>query len=371
MVVGCVKEIKDYEFRVGLTPDNVHAYVLRGHEVLMESGAGAGSGFTDADYEAVGAKLCADAAEVWEKSQMIVKVKEPLESEYDLMQPGQILFTYLHLVANRPLTEALLRNKVKAVAYEAIYDEQGGLPLLKPMSEIAGRLSVQEGAKCLEKPMGGSGILLGGIPGVPRGHVVILGGGVVGLNACKMAIGLGARVTVFDNNPQRLTLLDDLFGVKIQTLYSQDAAIEKELRSADLVIGAVLIPGAVTPKIIKRSYLKNMKPGSVIVDVAIDQGGCCETSKLTYHDNPTFVVDGIVHYCVGNMAGAVSKTSTIALTNATLKHGLHIADVGLETAVRQNRLLLPGINCYGGNVTCKELAKEFSMEYAHISSVMN
>lgn len=371
MKVGCVKEIKKHEYRVGMTPENVWAYRGRGHQVAIESGAGLGSGFTDAEYAAMGAGILDTPEELWASADMIVKVKEPLAEEYGRMRSGQILYTYLHLAADRPLTEALLGNKVKAVAYETIRDAGGGLPLLKPMSEVAGRLSVQEGAKYLERPMGGLGVLLGGVPGVPRAKVVIIGGGVVGTNACKMAVGLGADVTILDKSLERLTYLDDLFGSRVQTLYSQDATIERELYAADLVIGSVLIPGAAAPKLIKRKYLPGMKTGSVIVDVAVDQGGCCETTRATYHDDPVFVVDGVVHYCVANMPGAVSRTSTIALTNATLAYGLEIADNGLEKAVRRSSGLLPGVNCYDGRLTCKEVAESLGMEYTDVEGLLD
>jgi len=370
MIVGCVKEIKKHEYRVGLTPDNVHAYCAAGHEVLIEAGAGLGSAFADADYAAMGARLVPAAAEVWAACDMIVKVKEPLAEEYPLIREGQILYTYLHLAADRPLTDALLRCGAKAVAYETIREPDGSLPLLKPMSEVAGRLSIQEGAKCLEKPMGGMGLLLGGVPGVPKARVVILGGGVVGTNACKMAIGLGADVSILDNNLNRLTYLDDIFGARIQTLYSTDAAIEKAVCAADLVIGAVLIPGAAAPKLLKKAYLKGMKKGSVIVDVAVDQGGCCETTHPTYHDDPTFVVEGVVHYCVANMPGAVSRTSTIALTNATLRYGLLLASKGVEEAAKADHPLRLGVNCYGGKLTCKEVAETFGVEYTPLSTLI-
>jgi len=370
MKVGCVKEIKKHEYRVGMTPENAHAYATSGHHVAIEAGAGLGSGFSDEEYAAMGAVILASADEVWESSDMIVKVKEPLEEEYPKMRENQTVYTYLHLAADRPLTDALLANRVKAVAYETIRDRSGGLPLLKPMSEVAGRLSIQEGAKYLERPMGGMGLLLGGVPGVPRAKVVILGGGVVGTNACKIAVGMGADVTILDKSLERLTYLDDIFGARIQTLYSQDATITQELHKADLVIGAVLIPGAAAPKLIKRAHLAGMKKGSVIVDVAVDQGGCCETTRATYHDDPIFVVDGVVHYCVANMPGAVSRTSTIALTNATIVYGLAIADMGLEAAAKKFAGLLPGINCYGGKLTCKEVADGFGMSYTDPASLI-
>lgn len=370
MRVGCVKEIKKHEYRVGLTPENVHAYCSNGHQVVIESCAGVGSGYTDDDYRSMDAEILETAAEVWESAEMVIKVKEPLPEEYGKMRKDQIVYTYLHLAADRPLTDALIANEVKAVAYETIRGNNGGLPLLKPMSEVAGRLSIQEGAKCLERPMGGMGMLLGGVPGASKAKVVIIGGGVVGTNACKIAVGMGADVTIIDTSLDRLTYLDDIFGARIQTLYSQDATIEQEVCKADLVIGAVLIPGAAAPKLIKRSYLPNMKNGSVIVDVAVDQGGCCETTHATYHDDPTFIIDGVVHYCVANMPGAVSRTSTIALTNATLPYGLMIANMGLEAAVEKSRSLFPGVNCYGGKLTCKEVADSFGMEFTDLAQLI-
>lgn len=326
MKIGCVKEIKNNEFRVGITPDNVKSYTNAGHVVYIEKGAGEGSCFTDEEYKEAGAVLIDTAKEVWDTCEMMIKVKEPLEEEYKYFHKDLILYTYLHLAADRPLTDAMLKAGVKGVAYETLIERNRSIPLLAPMSQIAGRLSVQEGAKYLEKPFGGKGMLLSGVPGTPKAKVVILGAGNVGTNACKIAVGMGADVTIFDISLERLAYLDDIFGARIQTMYSTDAAIEKAVKDADLVIGCVLIPGKAAPKVMKKAYLKEMQPGSVIVDVAVDQGGCCETTKVTYHDNPTFVVDGVVHYCVGNMPGAVPRTSTIALTNATLKYGLQIAE---------------------------------------------
>lgn len=369
MKIGCVKEIKNNEFRVGMTPENVKSYVNAGHEVFIERGAGAGSGFTDEEYAANGAVLLDTAKKVWDLSEMMIKVKEPLKEEYPLFHKDLILYTYLHLAADRPLTDALLAAGVKGVAYETLVERNRTLPLLAPMSQIAGRLSVQEGAKYLEKPFGGSGVLLSGVPGTPKAKVLILGGGNVGTNACKVAVGMGADVTITDISLDRLAYLDDIFGSRIQTLYSTDAAIEKAAAEADLVIGCVLIPGKAAPKIMKRSYLKHMKPGSVIVDVAVDQGGCCETTRVTYHDDPVFVVDGIVHYCVGNMPGAVPRTSTIALTNATLKYGLEIAGKGLEAACRSNDVIYSGINTYDGKLTCKNVADSFGVACAEITSL--
>jgi len=370
VIVGCVTEIKKHEYRVGMTPDNVKSYVAQGHEVLIQAGAGNGSAFLDEEYITAGAKMVENAKEIWDKSQMIIKVKEPLTEEYQHFHEDLILYTYLHLAADESLTKAMLKSKVKGVAYETLVEKNGGIPLLKPMSEIAGRLSVQEGAKYLEKPFGGRGVLLGGVPGVKKANVVIVGAGVVGTNACKMAVGLGAQVTIMDNNLDRLAYLDDIFGQQIQTLYSTDAAIENALKDADLIIGSVLIPGKKAPKLIKERYLKQMLPGSVIVDVAVDQGGCCETTKVTYHDDPTYVVDGVVHYCVGNMPGSVPRTATIALTNATLRYGLPISNQGLENACAQNPALYSAINTYKGAMTCENVAVGFQMEYVPITELM-
>ena len=369
MKIGCVKEIKNNEFRVGMTPDNVKSYTNAGHIVYIEKGAGEGSSFTDEEYKASGAVLMDTAKEVWDTCEMMIKVKEPLKEEYQYFHKDLILYTYLHLAADRPLTDALLQAGVKGVAYETLMERNGSIPLLAPMSQIAGRLSVQEGAKYLEKPFGGKGMLLSGVPGTPKAKVVILGAGNVGTNACKIAVGMGADVTIFDINLERLAYLDDIFGARIQTMYSTDAAIENAVKDADLVIGCVLIPGKAAPKVMKKEYLKEMKPGSVIVDVSVDQGGCCETTKVTYHDNPTFVVDGIVHYCVGNMPGAVPRTSTIALTNATLKYGLQIAGKGLENACKKNDVIYSGINTYAGKLTCKNVADSFHVEHTEIKEL--
>lgn len=371
MKVGCVKEIKNNEFRVGMTPDNVKAYVGAGHEVYIEKGAGVGSGFMDAEYEEAGAKMIDSAKEVWDTVEMMIKVKEPLPEEYPLFHEGLILYTYLHLAADKPQTDALLAAKVKGVAYETLFDpRQGGLPLLAPMSQIAGRLSIQEGAKYLEKTFGGEGVLLAGVPGTPKANIVILGGGNVGTNACKIAVGMGANVTILDISLPRLAYLDDLFGARIQTLVSTDANIEKAVKEADLVIGSVLIPGKAAPKLFKKKYLKEMKPGAVFVDVAVDQGGCGETTKVTYHDDPIFEVDGVVHYCVGNMPGAVPRTSTIALTNATLSYGLQIAGKGLEQACKDNEVIYSAINTYDGKLTCKNVADSFDCyEYTDVRTV--
>ncbi len=369
MRIGCVKEIKKQEYRVGMTPDNAGSYVNAGHEVYVESGLGVGSGFPDSEYEEAGARIMGTAKEVWDISEMMVKVKEPLPEEYPLFHEGLILYTYLHLAADKPLTEALLESGVKGVAYETLMERDKSLPLLAPMSQIAGRLSVQEGAKYLEKMYGGEGVLLAGVPGTPKADIVIIGGGSVGTNACKIAAGMGANVTIMDVNTQRLQYLDDIFGARIQTLVSNDRNIEKALRNADLVIGCVLIPGKAAPKVIKKKYLQQMKKGAVIVDVAVDQGGCCETTKMTYHNDPIYTVDGVVHYCVGNMPGAVPRTSTIALTNATLRYGLEIAKNGLEEACRENEVIYSAVNTYLGKVTYQNVALSLGMEYTDIKSL--
>ena len=366
MKIGCVREIKNNEFRVGLTPDNVRAYVAAGHQVCMERGAGLGSGFSDDAYAAAGARLMDSAADVWQCVDMMVKVKEPLKAEYPLFHEGLILYTYLHLAPDKPQTDALLAGKVNAVAYETI-QERGFLPCLAPMSQIAGRLSIQEGAKYLEKKFGGAGVLLAGVPGTPKANVVILGGGTVGTNACKIAVGMGANVTILDVDLRRLEALDNMFGGRIQTLYSSDSNIEKAVLAADLVIGSVLIPGASTPKLFKREYLSEMKNGAVFVDVAIDQGGCGETSHMTTHDDPIYVVDGVVHYCVGNMPGAVPRTSTIALTNATLKYGLMIANEGLEKACA-DPAIASGVNCYMGKITNRNVAMAHGYDYTELTA---
>ncbi len=362
MKVGCVKEIKVHEYRVGMTPDNVSEYVSHGHAVYIETTAGEGSGFSDAEYVKAGAAILKTAKEVWDACDMIVKVKEPLEAEYALIRPGQIVYTYLHLAANRKLTDAMMASGCIGVAYETIEDRKGGLPLLKPMSEIAGRLSVQEGAKYLEKPFGGRGTLLGGVPGVKSAKVVVLGAGIVGMNACKMAVGLGADVTVVDINIDKLRYIDDLYAGRVKTVYSTPTAIQNEVSDAELVIGAVLIPGASTPKLLKKEYLKGMNAGAVIVDVAVDQGGCFETTRATYHNDPVFEVDGVVHYCVANMPGAVPRTSTVALTNATLSYGLRIADMGIEQAVQSDGGLRKGVNVYHGACTYDKVAEHFGIQ---------
>ena len=332
MIIGTTKELKNHEYRVGLTPDNVLSYVNDGHTVYVETQAGVGAGFSDEMYKEAGAIILDTPAEVFAKADMIVKVKEPEACEYDLLKEGQILYTYLHLAPNPELTNALIERGVKAVAFETITDAEGNLPCLRPMSQIAGRLSIQEGAKYLEKNFGGRGILLGGVPGVERGKIVIIGGGIAGTYAAKAAVGIDAQVTLLDINLNRLSYLEDVFGASVTTLYSTEANIRKCLAEADLVIGSVLIPGGKTPKLIRREHLSLMKKGAVIVDIAIDQGGCCESSHVTTHAEPVFIEEGVVHYCVGNMPGAVPHTSTVALANATYKYGSMIANLGLEAA---------------------------------------
>ena len=370
MKIGCTKEIKNNEFRVGITPDNARAYIAAGHEVYIEKGAGNGSGFSDEEYAAAGAVIIDDPAKVWEVSEMMVKVKEPLESEYPLFHEGLILYTYLHLAADKEQTDALLAGKVQGVAYETLQEKDNSLPLLVPMSQIAGRLSIQEGAKYLEKKFGGRGILLAGVPGTPKANVVILGGGTVGANACRIAVGMGANVTIIDISLKRLEQLDNMFGSRIQTLVSNDANIERAVRDADLVIGSALIPGASTPKLFKAKYLSEMKEGAVFVDVAIDQGGCGETSHATTHDDPVYIKEGVVHYCVGNMPGAVPRTSTIALTNATLKYGLQIAAEGLEAACRKSAVLRTAVNTYNGKLTNKNVAIALDYDYTDLEELI-
>ena len=370
MKVGCVKEIKTKEFRVGLTPDSVKDYVSHGHEVILEKGLGLGTGFADEEYLAAGGKLVDTAAEVWGTVDMMVKVKEPLPQEYPLLREGLIIYTFLHLAADQVQTDALLKAKVKGVAYETLVDHTGGTPLLSPMSQIAGRLSVQFGSQYLEKIYGGKGVLLSGVPGTPRGKVVVIGGGDVGTGACKIAVGMGANVTVLDINMKRLDYLDDIFGSNVTVLASTAANIEKEMATADVVVGAVYLPGKAAPKIVKREYLKKMKPGSVFVDVAVDQGGCSETTRVTYHDDPIYVEEGVIHYCVANMPGAVPATGTVALNSVTLNYGLQIANKGLEQACKDNPYIYSAINTYDGKLTCKAVAESFEgYEYTDIKTL--
>ncbi len=370
MIIGCTKELKNNEFRVGLTPDNAAMLVHKGHQVLIEAHAGDGASFTDAEYLAAGARVISSAKEIFATADMIVKVKEPEDCELDLLREGQILYTYLHLAPNLHLTETLLRKGIKGIAYETITDHEGNLPCLRPMSQIAGRLSIQEGAKYLERSFGGRGLLLGGVPGVERGNVVIIGGGIAGTYAAKVAVGMDAQVTLLDVNHNRLAYLDDVFGSSITTLYSTEANIRKCLSEADLVIGSVLIPGGATPKLVRREHLKLMKPGAVIVDIAIDQGGCCESSHTTTHDDPVFIEEGVVHYCVGNMPGAVPRTSTIALTNTTIKYAAMIADLGVEAACKKDAGIANGLNLYCGKCTNKNVADSLGLEYTPVADVL-
>lgn len=370
MKIGTTKELKNHEYRVGLTPDNVMAYVAHGHSVYVETGAGAGAGFSDEEYVNAGATILATPAEVFAVADMIVKVKELEECEYDYLREGQILYTYLHLAPNPTFTNALLEKGAIAIAYETITDGAGNLPCLRPMSQIAGRLSVQEGAKYLEKGFGGRGILLGGVPGVERGKIVIIGGGVAGTYAAKAAVGIDAQVTLLDVNANRLAYLEDIFGASVTTLYSTEANIQKALKEADLVIGSVLIPGGSTPKLVRREHLKLMKKGAVIVDIAIDQGGCCESSHVTSHDDPIYIEEGIVHYCVGNMPGAVPYTSTVALTNSTLRYGLMLADYGVAKATEMDKGLANGVNICKGKCVNKNVAESLNLEYTELCEAL-
>lgn len=369
MIIGTTKELKNHEYRVGLTPDNAAVFVAKGHPVFVETQAGEGAGFTDDDYRNAGATVLDTAAEVYAKAEMIIKVKEPEPSEYNLLREGQILFTYLHLAPNPQLAEALMKRGVKAVAYETITDSKGNLPCLRPMSQIAGRLSIQEGAKYLERSFGGRGLLLGGVPGVEHGKIAIIGGGIAGTYAAKAAVGMDAQVTLLDIDLNRLSYLEDVFGASVITLYSTEANIRKSIAEADLVIGSVLIPGGSTPKLIRREHLKLMKKGAVIVDIAIDQGGCCESSHTTTHDNPVYIEEGVVHYCVGNMPGAVPYTSTIALSNTTFRYALLMAEHGLEAAAEMNPGLANGINIYANKCTNYNVATSLGLEYVPVSEL--
>lgn len=370
MIIGTTKELKNHEYRVGITPDTATAFIGAGHTVYVESGAGLGAGFSDEEYKSAGAKILSSSKEVFDICDMIVKVKEPEECEYSLLREGQILYTYLHLAPNPTLTKALLDKRVKAVAYETITDEKGNLPCLRPMSQIAGRLSIQEGAKYIESSYGGRGILLGGVPGVERGKIVIIGGGIAGTYAAKAAVGIDAQVTLLDIDPNRLAYLEDIFGASVTTLYSTEANIVKCLREADLVIGSVLVPGGATPKLVRKEHLKLMKKGAVIVDIAIDQGGCCESSRVTTHDNPVFIEDGVVHYCVGNMPGAVPYTSTVALASATLRYGKLIAELGLEAAAKACSGIANGVNVYLGKCTNKNVADSLGLEFTELFDII-
>ncbi len=366
MLIGVPKEIKNHEYRIGLTPAAVREYVENGHDVIVENNGGAAIGFTNEQYTEAGASIVDTPEEIFERADMIVKVKEPQPNECKMLREGQILYTFLHLAPDPTQTGLLGKAGCTAIAYETVTDNRNGLPLLAPMSEVAGRMSIQAGAHYLEKAHGGSGTLLGGVPGVAPGKVLIIGGGVVGTNAAKMAIGLGAEVTILDRSLPRLRELDDIFAGRVQTVYSTVDAIDKYSREADLVVGAVLIPGAAAPKLLTRENIKNMKPGSVLVDVAIDQGGCFETSKATTHQDPVYVIDDVVHYCVANMPGGVARTSTIALNNATLPYGIALANKGVK-AMLENDHLLKGLNMHKGKITYKaihdDLGEQLGLDY--------
>lgn len=369
MLVGVPKEIKNNEFRVGLVPSSVHELILNGHKVMVQKNAGAGVDFSDADYLAVGAEIVDTPEEIFARADMIVKVKEPQPNECKMLREGQLLFTYLHLAPDLRQTDLLMESGCTAVAYETVTDVYGGLPLLAPMSEVAGRLSIQAGAHCLEKASGGRGILLGGVPGVSSAKVVVIGGGVVGTNAIRMAMGLEAHVTVLDKSLPRLRELDLEFGSRLNTIYATRDALEKYVLDADLVVGAVLVPGAAAPKLITKSMLKDMKDGSVVVDVSIDQGGCFETSHPTTHENPTYVVDGVVHYCVANMPGAVPRTSTFALNNATLPFTLALANKGVN-ALLHDKHLMNGLNVHQGKITCEAVAIALGKNYVPAKNII-
>jgi len=363
MRIGIPKEIKNHEYRVGLTPPSVAELVAAGHEVIVETNAGMGIDFEDADYVAVGARIVATPAEVFAQSDMILKVKEPQASEIALLEPRHTLFTYLHLAADKPQAEGLMKSGATCIAYETVTDNKRGLPLLKPMSEVAGRMSVQVGAHYLEKEQGGRGVLLGGVPGVAPAKVAILGGGVSGVNAAQMAVGMRADVTIYDINNDRLAELDMFFSSQIKTAYASKAAIAAAVRNAHLVIGAVLVPGAAAPKLVTRDMLKTMKRGSVLVDIAIDQGGCFETSHATTHADPVFEVDGVIHYCVANMPGAVARTSAFALNNATLPFALKLANLGAEAAMKADPHLAAGLNVYKGKIAYRAVADDLGLAY--------
>ncbi len=370
MIVGIPREIKNHEYRVGMTPAGVRALSDSGHEVMVEKGAGEGSGFSDEEFSQMGARIAPDADAVFGAAEMIIKVKEPIEEEYDRLQKGQILYTYLHLAPLPELTRVLTEKEIVGVAYETITDPRGGLPLLSPMSEVAGRMSVLVGATYLQRAHGGRGVLISGVPGVPPGEVVIIGGGIVGLNALKIAHGMKARVTVLEASTDRMRYIDDLFHGTVVTLASNQHNLELAMRHADLLIGAVLIPGASAPKLVTREMLGFMKPGSVVVDVAVDQGGCFETTRPTTHSDPVYEVDGIVHYCVANMPGAVPRTSTMALTNATLPYALQIANLGVVEAIKKSKGLWDGVNTYGGHITCAPVAESQQRPFVDLTELV-
>lgn len=375
MIIGVPKEIKNHEYRVGLTPAAANEFVQHGHTVLVETQAGAGIGFTDEDYTLAGAAIIDSAEAIFAEAEMIIKVKEPQPNECKMLREGQLLYTYLHLAPDPTQTQLLVESKATCIAYETVTDKLGALPLLAPMSEVAGRMAIQAGAHYLEKAQGGNGTLLGGVPGVAPGQVVIIGGGVVGTNAAKMAVGLGAEVTILDRSLPRLRELDDIFGGRVRTVYSTTDAIAHYTQLADLVVGAVLIPGAAAPKLLTREHIANMKKGSVLVDVAIDQGGCFATSKATTHQDPVYIIDDVVHYCVANMPGGVARTATMALNNATLPFGLALANKGPKQAMLDDPHLLNGLNVHKGLVTYKAvvdaLGESLNLEYMEASAALN
>ena len=371
MKVGIPKEIKDHEYRVGMIPAGVHALSEAGHEVFVQTSAGVGSGISDEEYVNAGAEVLPDAASVFDQADMIIKVKEPVEPEYELLKAGQLLYTYLHLAPIPELTQLLCDRQVTGVAYETITDDKGGLPLLTPMSEVAGRMAVLWGAYYLQGAYGGRGTLLSGVPGVPPSDVVIIGGGIVGLNSAKMALGLGARVTILETSLDRMRWLDNIFHGAVTTLASNHHNLMAGLARADLLIGAVLIPGASAPQLVTRPMLKEMKPGAVIVDVAVDQGGCFETTHATTHSDPIYEVDGIIHYCVANMPGAVPRTSTFALNNATIPHALDLANKGVVQAVKDDRGLYNGVNTYAGHITCEPVAASQGKPYKPLDELLD
>lgn len=370
MIIGVPKEIKTHENRVSLQPGGVLQFIRKGHKVLVEKGAGLGSGFSDEMYAENGAIIEEDVEKIWADADMIMKVKEPIAVEYPKMREGQIIFTYFHFAASRELTEAVVKSKCIAIAYETVEKADKSLPLLVPMSEVAGRMAAQEGAKYLEKATGGRGVLMGGIPGVPAANVIVLGGGIVGVNAAKIAAGMGAKTTIMDINIQRLRYLDDVMPKNVYTLFSSEAAIRQILPTTDLIIGAVLIPGAKAPSLISRDMLKLMRPGTVMVDVAIDQGGCFETSKPTTHDDPIYIIDDVVHYCVANMPGAVPYTSTLGLTNVTLPYAIMIATKGWKKALTDDPELKAGLNIADGKIVYKYVADAFNEEYTPVEEVL-
>lgn len=371
MRIGVPKEVKVHEYRVGLVPGGAQVLVRDGHAVFVQTGAGLGCGIADEAYVAVGCTILPTADEVWAAAEMIIKVKEPLPEEYGRIQRRQTIYTYFHLAAVPELAPVLLEKEVTAIAYETIQLPDGSLPLLQPMSEVAGRMSIQVGARCLEKEFGGRGVLLGGVPGVPQAKVVIVGGGTVGTEAAKVAVGMGARVTVLDVNVNRLRYLDDIFQNRLQTVYSNPQTLLEEVSAADLVIGSVLIPGARAPKLVSEAVIRQMLPGSVVVDVAVDQGGCFETCRPTTHSNPTYTVHGVVHYCVTNMPGAVARTSTYALTNVTIRYARALASKGPEEAARTDRALALGYNTYGGHVTYEAVARDLDLGFRSLESLLN